>query len=416
MSTRKIVVLTTSGHRQACGVEDRRDVLQDALCLRLEALGEVTAGRIEPDLARAEEEAVRRDPLAVRPDRGRRARRAHRLACHRWSLLIRWPPRRSERDHRARRDPATPSSVGGPARSRRIVVATTNGRPSPGRRSAPSARASVDAVGPPRRRPPPKDRGPSTWARSPTGRPAGPSSRTSARRRRRPPARPLPSRQQVVGRGEHTGALEQALRVEARAPLLGQVLARAAVCAWIRGSSTGRKRLRRPRPSRPGIPGHDDETPADSPRRGGSGVTRSPRPSTIAGAPARKNGTSEPRRRAIARRRSVVELSVPRLERGIHRRRCVRAPAEPGRDGDALLEPRRESGRRGRPAAGGAGPATAHGRPRLGDRPEHEVVGGRPGVDAANMERIARRPRRGDTATLSRSDRARGSMTEWRSW
>ena len=113
-----------------------------------------------------------------------------------------------------------------------------------------------------------------------------------------------------------------------------------------------------------------------------------------------------------------IELGSPGLERAVERRRGVAAaPAEAGRDGDPLVEPHGQ-GRSG-PAAGPAGPprsdpAGADRPARLGDRPQDEVVGGRPGVVALDVEGVASRPAR--RASVSTSARSSGTMTEWSSW
>ena len=92
--------------------------------------------------------------------------------------------------------------------------------------------------------------------------------------------------------------------------------------------------------------GVTSSTAGGSPRGRGNGSTNSPRPVTRAAPPARKNGTSEPRRGQGADA-SGGERGAPRLERRVHRRRRVAAAAaQARRDGDALGQPRRQGRRR----------------------------------------------------------------------
>ena len=135
----------------------------------------------------------------------------------------------------------------------------------------------------------------------------------------------------------------------------------------------------------------------------GSGVTRSPRPSTSAGPPARKNGTSDPRAAAVARRASPVELRAPRLERRVEcRGRIAGAARQTRRHGDPLVDAGGE--RRRRPDAG---PPGTHGSPRGRERAQDQVVVERTGVEP---RRRGANPRVADgaTATDSRSASASG--------
>ena len=247
----------------------------------------------------------------------------------------------------------------------RIVVARTNGAPWPRRRRA--ARRRAPGARGPRRSPPrrAKHRGPSGSGRSPTGRPAGPSSRSSARLNgtsaglddRR-------GRRQVVGGGEDAARTS---RSATRSPVRSSS-ARCAEARRRRAADRPRARRRRPRrprawrcrrrASRAAVRGGRRRRAHRAASR--AGVTRSPRPSTSAGPPARKNGTSEPSSAAIRWRVSASSVHAPGLERGVHGgRRVGRAAGEPRRDGDALVEARGERRQRlpapdgGRPRAGG---------------------------------------------------------------
>ncbi len=122
-----------------------------------------------------------------------------------------------------------------------------------------------------------------------------------------------------------------------------------------------------------------------------SGVTRSPRPSMSAIAPARKNGTSEPIEAAARARRSGSRSAPHASSAPCERRGPVRRPArEAGRDRDVLLEPCRER------VASAAGPGPhppRRGRPRSRAR-----RGCRPGARCPAHRRAAcrrglRRPR-----------------------
>ena len=142
-----------------------------------------------------------------------------------------------------------------------------------------------------------------------------------------------------------------------------------------------------------------------------SGVTRSPRPSTSAGPPTRKNGTSEPIIAAAFRRRSASTTS-----------RAPHASSAASNAAAASDEPPP------RPAATGM---------RLSRRAASGGVGGLPGPwpTASRAAVIARstrfssigpasppvtcsvsRPVPPAGATLSRSCRPSGTNTEWRSW
>ena len=163
-------------------------------------------------------------------------------------------------------------------------------------------------------------------------------------------------RQQVVGRGEDAGPLQQVGGAS------GRSRTRSAKCS----EAPGRRRRpasapRRTPRTRPGVEtATAGVTSSDAGRarrrvaQPASGVTRSPRPSTSAGPPARKNGTSEPIEAASAGRVVGVEDvgRAPGLERAVDRRGGVAdcPPREPGRDRDPLVQAGRE--RRAAPVAG----------------------------------------------------------------
>ena len=143
-----------------------------------------------------------------------------------------------------------------------------------------------------------------------------------------------------------------------------------------------------------------------------SGVTRSPRPSTSAGPPTRKNGTSEPIIAAAFRRRSASTASrAPHASRAASNAAAAsdEPPPRPAATGIRFSS---------RAASGGVGGlpgpwpiAVARG----GDRAEHEVLVDRPGVAARDVQRVASACHRPGPA-LSRSCRPSGTNTEWRSW
>ena len=175
-------------------------------------------------------------------------------------------------------------------------------------------------------------------------------------------------------------------------------------------SKTARRRDRRPPASR---------ARHRARRRGapGAAVTRSPRPSTSAQPPARKNGQSEPSDAAMAARASGVQEvgDAPCLERPVEGgRRVGRAARQAGGHRDPLLEADGE--RRERPIVAG-GPDRPPGRR---DGPQDEVL--RLGPEVGRQARSRARPRgggpRGPKAgpRASRSARSRGAITEWRAW
>ena len=105
-------------------------------------------------------------------------------------------------------------------------------------------------------------------------------------------------RQQVVGRREHAGPGDEVVGRQPRAQLLGEVRRRHPDRAVAVGPDRveGGEDVRASRRRSSGV---TSRTPG-APWRPWSGATRSPRPSTRAGPPARKNGTSEPRWAATA--------------------------------------------------------------------------------------------------------------------
>ena len=150
------------------------------------------------------------------------------------------------------------------------------------------------------------------------------------------------------------------------------------------GGTAGGPRARVPRPEhgRRGDTdgGRDEQEPgpvgasaSPASRSHASGVTRSPRPSTSAGPPARKNGTSEPRPAAPAgapRRRAPRPR--PRARRPPPRRR--RTTRRRGRPRPGSASP---AGRRAAAAARARPHAGPRGRAGRGDRAQDEVVGRR---------------------------------------
>jgi hypothetical protein len=60
------------GHARPCRLEDGGKLVQGLLRLRFDSIGELLCGRVDSDLARAEEQATAIDRLAVGPDCRRR--------------------------------------------------------------------------------------------------------------------------------------------------------------------------------------------------------------------------------------------------------------------------------------------------------------------------------------------------------
>ena len=105
-----------------------------------------------------------------------------------------------------------------------------------------------------------------------------------------------------------------------------------------------------------------------------------PAPSTSAGRPTRKNGTSEPTDAAAAWRRWGRRARRPR-RRGRRRRR----PRRPTSRHRALPRPGCASRAGRRAAASRAGPVPSDDGPRGVDRPKHEVLLDGPGVEADHV-------------------------------
>ena len=385
MSTRKIVVLTTSPQATAAGVEDGAQVGHDPLGLGLDpALDERSGRRVEGGLAGAEQEAAGDDPLAVRADRGGRPGGRDGSAGHGCAPLLAVA---DDAPWRRRTASALPGAV---------ELAVAQGRPDGlGRLARPRA---------------PKHRAPTASGRSPTGRSAGRSSRLSARLNgdeRRDDERGR--RQQVVGRGEDARPGDEIRGGQARPQLLGEVGRRhpdGAVAVRCGSRRTPRRRpaSRRRRPaSRAATPG--------APWSPWSGATCSPRPSTRAGPPARKNGTSEPRLAATAwRARSSSSAPQASSAPSTVAAASDEPPARPAATGMRFSS---------RAARAGAGPGPPAQPPPTAARAaararKHEVVGRRAGVEAGDVERVA--VRRSIGARLSRSARVSGTNTEWRPW
>ena len=130
--------------------------------------------------------------------------------------------------------------------------------------------------------------------------------------------------------------------------------------------------------SRRRSPGVTSRTPGApwSPR---SGATRSPRPSTSAGPPARKNGTSEPSRAATRAAGVGVELGAPGLERAVDAAAASdEPPARPAATGIRFSS---------RAASAGAGPGPPGQPPPTAARAaasarSTRLSAGRPGVEA----------------------------------
>ena len=314
-----------------------------ALGLGLDAaLDELARSRGRAPPGRRRRRSRRRDRLAVRADRRRAPGGRDGLAGHGSLLLLAVGRRWSGGDERARRCPAArrsgPVAAGPSGRSRR-------------RRRSPRAR---------------KDRGPTgrAGARQPDRPAEEADQRPPERHERRATARSRPAAGRWPTARTPARARRSAAESPARAPRRG------APTQPDRAVAGGR-----------GVEGREDSGVRDRDRRRhqqdagragrpGSGVTRSPRPSTRAGPPARKNGTSEPsepRRVAAVGRRA--RRPRPRARRRARPRRRD-AAGEAGRDRDPLLEP----GGEGRRGAGPARPAGADGARARGERPQHEVV------------------------------------------
>ena len=142
-----------------------------------------------------------------------------------------------------------------------------------------------------------------------------------------------------------------------------------------------------------------------------SGVTVSPRPSTRALPPARKNGTSEPSR-AATRSRSWMVSDAPHASSAPSRAAAAsrRAPGQPGRDRDPLLQP----GGEGRRRSGRAGPAGADGLAGRRRSPGGRGCRRRAPASKPATWRVSADP--AAVARLSRSASPRVTITEWSSW
>ena len=172
------------------------------------------------------------------------------------------------------------------------------------------------------------------------------------------------------------------------------------------GEDVGRRRRATAR-------GHEQDARRLADGSRGSGVTRSPRPSTRAAPPARKNGTSEPSRAATASRSSDRSSAPQASSARVEGRRGVAAAAgQPGRDGDPLLEPGGE-----RPAAAGRARPSRRRPPRrvaaIARSTRFARAGPRPSSPSTWSVSATRRRR----ARRSAGRRApSGTITEWSSW
>ena len=278
----------------------------------------------------------------------------------------------------------------------RIRVAATNGARPPGVGSRPSANAVAHAV-----------RG---LRRLVDRRIEGPVGRAGARQadwpREQPEQRALERHEaglddrrrgrKVVGGGEHARPRQQVRDPQAPPQLVAQVRRRL-TRRRRRPAARRRRTPRTPPASRSPTAGVTSSRPGRSSgriaRRAASRAASRARPGPRR-APGRRRGRTARRTRARRRsggasRRSAVH--APRLERRVGRRGGIRGPAgEPGGDRDPLVQARRE--RRQRLAA----PDDVGGVPAGdGERAEDEVVGGRSGVEALDVEAVGR-PRRQD--------------------
>ena len=116
------------------------------------------------------------------------------------------------------------------------------------------------------------------------------------------------------------------------------------------------------------------------------GATCSPRPSTKAGPPARKNGTSGTEARGDAVAGVLVERRAPRLEGAVDFAAAAsdEPPARPAATG------MRFSSRAARAGAGQDRRPSRHRPPASrGEAAEDEVVGRRAGVEAGDVEGVA---------------------------
>ena len=183
--------------------------------------------------------------------------------------------------------------------------------------------------------------------------------------------------------GEHAGPRDEGRGGQPRAQLLGEVRRRHPDRAVAVRADAHRTRRRR-RASGRATTGVTSTTPGD-PWRPWSGATRSPRPSTSAGPPARKNGTSEPSRAAAASLASSSS-SAPHASSAASTVAAASddPPARPAATGIRFSRRAASAGAgRGRPAS----PADRGAGYR--QRAQDEVVGRRPRVAARDMERVA---------------------------
>ncbi len=344
------------GQRHAGGREDRLQVDQRPLRLVVDAVEQLAGGRVQPELAGAEDEAVDGDGLAVRADGGRRPGRGDLPGEASWLPTF--------RDGAATIVSAGERDVA--RRTRRIVVAATNGlavadRPASG--AVGRLPTADEARGPASRRERGvEDPGVGPEPDWPTGRPS-----------RRPRA---------ARKAASAGATSRAAGRRSLAAASSSALARSAAAGRPARSSAARRSeaaraAGRCGPGAAGVRGEDGRRRDGQARRDeqhgrGLSLERRQRLDELATAGDEGRAPGQEERHVRAERRSQVadrpggERGAPGLERRGHRRRRVAAAAaQARRDGDALGQPRRQ-GRRVVRGAGprGAGHAPTAARPR----------------------------------------------------
>ena len=335
MSTRKIVVLTTSAQVAPAASRTARQVGHDPLGLRTDAaLDDRARLRVERRLAGGEEQAVGDDALAVRADRGRGPGGRDGSAGHvvgsssaGWVTMRRGGDERLGVAWRASSVPspqARPDQVGRGGRVRLGSIERPEGRTRAGQ---PERAPEKPVQGTPERHDPGQDRG------------------------RRG--------QQVVGHGEHAGPRHEVRGRQPRAELLREVDRRHPDRA-VADARAARRTRRRPRASRPGRRASRAGPPAT---RAGRAAARRAHHDPRRGPARRPRRTARPSRagpRRAGARRDRARRPTPRARASIGRGRVRRPAGEPGGDRDPLLEAGRERGRGPR----AAGPAAADGRAR----------------------------------------------------
>ena len=421
------MVLTTSAIVRPAAARTASRFEEGPLGLVLDAFEQLAGRRIEPELARAEDEAVDLDGLAVRADRGRRVR-ASRPACDSSRLVslrfVGLPagssmPRSSASNHCGpcgagsyppclrpagpRAAWAGPRSSWPPRTARR---SPTSGSVPFDRRQAHEA-DRLAGLGQGRIERP--QRGPGAGLADRPTRPASPGPRRSpagrARSTRRPAAGRWPRRARRLARAAPRAVRPAFISAASRSRDVprGRRIALAGA-AGVRGEDRRRGSGNAASPAAPPAARPRDPAAARRTRRGRS---RSAAP------PARKNGTSEPSDRGQGSLAPGVEVGRPgrRAPRSRPPRRCCRRPG-PRRRGCAW------PGARPAAAARTGAPGQVDARPRLAWRRSPAAPGCPAPTAAADPVTGASRGR-ARAARPTPSGRRRGesgTMTEWSAW